>query len=79
MAAMPLRTKIGLVIGAVMFALGAYVALHPLWNRAPVTASRFLDLAFATFFLVKGWLYLRQAWRRPAPPSPGASTSQDGD
>jgi hypothetical protein len=29
---MPLRIKIGLVIGAVMFVLGAYIALHPLWS-----------------------------------------------
>ena len=78
---MPLRIKIGLVIGGVMFALGAYIALHPLWDRAPVTSSRFLDLAFATFFLVKGWLYLRQAWRGPAPPgaTTNASSGQDGD
>ena len=74
---MPLRTKIGLVIGAVMFALGAYIALHPLWSRDPVTQSRFLDLAFAAFVLVKGWLYLRQAWRRPRPPT--ASPRLDGD
>ena len=67
---MPLRLKIGLAIGTVMFALGAYIALHPLWSREPVSSSRFLDLAFATFFLVKGWLYLRQVWRRPRGPAP---------
>ena len=67
---MPLRLKIGLAIGTVMFALGAYIALHPLWSREPVSSSRFLDVAFAIFFLVKGWLYLRQAWRRPRTPSP---------
>lgn len=70
---MPLRTRIGLVIGAVMFALGSYVALHPLWDPRPVSTSRWLDLAFATFFLVKGWWYLRQAWRRrPAATEPPA-------
>ena len=73
---MPLRLKLGLVIGVVMVALGSYIALHPLWSREPVTQSRFLDLAFATFFLVKGWLYLRQLWRRPRPPA--ASPGQDG-
>jgi hypothetical protein len=79
---MPLRLKIGLAIGAVMAVLGAYIALHPLWSRDPVSSSRFLDLAFATFFLVKGYLYLRPVWRRPKPPAPpvsGASTGQDGD
>ena len=66
---MPLRLKIGLAIGTVMFALGAFVAIRPFWTREPVTQSRFLDLAFATFFLVKGGLYLRQVWRRPRSPS----------
>ena len=68
---MPLRLKLALAIGTVMFGLGAYIALHPLWSREPVSSSRFLDLAFATFFLVKGWLYLRQVWRRPKGPAPG--------
>jgi hypothetical protein len=72
---MPLRLKIGLVIGAVMAALGTYIALHPLWSRDPVSSSRFLDLAFATFFLVKGYLYLRPAWRRPREPDAGTRAS----
>jgi hypothetical protein len=61
---MPLRLKIGLVIGVVMFGLGAFLALRPLWDPVPKTGSRFLDLTFAIFFLVKGALYLRQPWRR---------------
>ena len=82
---MPLRIKIGLVIGAVMFGLGAFLALRPLWSPEPKTGSRLLDLAFATFFLIRGWLYLREAWRRPRPSSasptvpPTASPPQDGD
>ena len=67
---MPLPSRVGLVIGAVMFLLGSYVALHPLLRRGPVTASPLLDLAFATFFLVKGWLYLRPLFRRTPPPVP---------
>ncbi len=65
-----LRTKICHVIGAVMFALGSYIALHPLWSRELVTQSRLLDLACATFFLVKGWRFLRQGGRRPPSTSP---------
>ena len=66
---LPLATRLGLVIGAVMVVLGSYVALHPLWSREPVTSSRLLDAGFALFFLLKGWWYLRRGWR-PAPPSP---------
>ena len=69
----PLVARLGLVIGAVMFALGSYVALRPLWSREPVTTSRWLDLAFASFFLIKGWLHLRRGRRPPTPPS----TSED--
>ena len=48
-----------LVVGLVMLAFGAWVALHPLWSRTPVTSSRWLDVAFAFFFLLRGAMYLR--------------------
>ena len=76
---MPLHSRAGLVIGAVMFLLGSYVALHPLLGRGPVTASPWLDLAFATFFLVKGWLYLRPLFRRSPPAAPPTAPPADGD
>jgi hypothetical protein len=87
MATLPLRTKIGLVIGGVMFALGAFLSVNLTFTRTPKTGSILGDLVFMTFFLVKGLLYFRQAWRRPASPdahpspsaSTTASTSQDGD
>ena len=53
------RRRIALVVGPVMLALGAYIALHPLWDRTPVTGNRWTDMAFATFFLLRGVLYLR--------------------
>lgn len=55
----------GLLIGIVMVALGAFIALHPLWSHGrPFTASMWLDLVFALFFLLRGTMYLRAALRR---------------
>lgn len=65
--------RIPLVIGVVMIVLGAYVALHPLWApQRPLTASRWLDVTFAAFFLIKGWLNVRTARRDRRPHAPGA-------
>jgi hypothetical protein len=48
------------VLGWVMIALGAYVALHPLWSHGkPVTPSIWLDMAFAAVFLLRGAMNLR--------------------
>lgn len=60
-----LRTRLSLVIGLVMIGLGGWIALRPLWVRTPVTGQRFLDMAFAFFFLVRGGLYLRSLRRPP--------------
>jgi hypothetical protein len=80
MATLPLRTKIGLVIGGVMFAHGIFLSVNLTLTRTPKTGSILGDLVFMTFFLVKGLLYFRQARRRPTPPAGApASTSQDGD
>ena len=65
-----LRATIGLVLGVVMFALGSYVALRPLWaGPRPLTASRWLDMAIAAFFLIRGWMNVRSARRPPGPPA----------
>jgi uncharacterized membrane protein HdeD (DUF308 family) len=56
-----------LVLGWVMIALGLFVALHPLWSHGrPVTASIWLDMAFAAVFLLRGVMNIR-AKRRTAP------------
>ena len=60
------RRWLSLVIGVVMVGLGSYIALHPLWSRAPVTGNRWMDVAFAVFFLLRGGLYLRGLRRRPS-------------
>ena len=66
---MPLRARVVLAIGATMMALGAYVALRPLWaGPRPLTASRWLDMAAAAFFLLRGWMNVRGALRTPRRP-----------
>ena len=52
---------IRLVAGLLLAAVGAYLALHPLWAPGrPVTASRWLDAALALVLLLRAWLYLRR-------------------
>ena len=69
MAPLHSRARIVLGIGLVMMALGAFVALRPLWAGArPLTAARWLDVAFAFFFLLRGWLNVRSALRAPRGP-----------
>jgi hypothetical protein len=57
------RARLSLVLGVVMVGLGSYVALRPLWNRVPLTGQRWTDVAFATFFLLRGVMYLRSLRR----------------
>ena len=59
---MLVRYRIVFGIGVIMMALGAFVALRPLWaGPRPLTASRWLDIAFALFFLARGWMNVRRA------------------
>lgn len=60
----PLRTaNIGLAIGAVMAALGLFLALRLVaFDAPPVTGQFWLDLAFALFFMARGALQYRR-WR----------------
>ena len=72
------RATIVLVIGVIMIALGAYIALRLAWmGGAPLTATRWLDFAFGAFFVFRGALNIRNARRMqaisgapPANPSP---------
>ena len=55
-----MMNKVRLVLGWVMIALGAYVAVHPLWSHGqPVTTSIWLDMAFAAVFLLRGVMNVR--------------------
>jgi len=61
------RFWLGLVLGAVMIAIGVYVAARPLWNPLPVTGSRVLDMALAALFLLRGFMNLRVIRRTDNP------------
>ena len=59
-----MRRNLSLVLGVLMIGLGLYALLWPLvMGRGAVSSSRWLDLGFAAFFLIRGTIYLR-AWRR---------------
>jgi hypothetical protein len=54
-----------LVLGIVLVALGAFVALRPLFTHGAVlTGTRWLDVAFAAVFLLRGAFNVRSALRR---------------
>ena len=58
------RWTLKLVLGVIMIGLGAYVAVRPLLpSHRVLTGSRWLDAAFALFFLLRGWMNVRSALR----------------
>ena len=62
---------VALVLGLLMIALGLFLALRPLLAPGrPVTASRWLDIAFALFFLLRGAMNVRSARRPRGPGAP---------
>lgn len=61
------RYTLPLVTGAVMILLGAFIALRPLWaGPRPLSNSRWLDVAFAAFFLLRGLMNVRGARKQRA-------------
>jgi uncharacterized membrane protein HdeD (DUF308 family) len=60
-----MRWMTPLVLGVAMFALGAFIALRPLFTHfATFTPSRWLDMTFAVLFLLRGWLNVKTALKR---------------
>jgi hypothetical protein len=58
------RWTLKLVLGVIMIGLGAYVAVLPLLpSHRALTGSRWLDVAFAAFFILRGWMNVRSALR----------------
>lgn len=54
-----------LVLGVVMFVIGLYVAVRPLWtHNATLTGARWLDMAFAIVFMLRGVMNVRVAVNR---------------
>jgi len=59
------RWVVTLILGIVMFGLGLYVGIRPLWtHNAVVTGARWLDMAFAAVFMLRGVLNVRTAMSR---------------
>jgi hypothetical protein len=59
------RSIITLVLGIILFALGAFIAVRPIFtNYAVLTSARWLDLTFATVFMFRGALNVRTALNR---------------
>lgn len=61
-------TRFSFLLGVAMIALGAMVALAPLLaplvlHRPSITPSRWLDMVFAFFFIVRGVMNVRLAQR----------------
>ena len=53
-----------LILGVILIGLGTYVAIRPLWApRSTVSGSRWLDIAFAAVFLLRGVVNVRSALR----------------
>lgn len=60
-----MRWMTPLVLGVVMFALGMFLALRPLFTHfATFTPSHWLDMTFAALFLMRGWLNVKTALKR---------------
>jgi hypothetical protein len=54
-----------IVIGIALFALGVFVAVRPLFvHGATLTGTRWLDMAFALVFMLRGAVNVRSALRR---------------
>ena len=57
---MKVRATLAVVLGVVMFGIGAFIAVRPLWGAPPVTGgSRVFDYVFAAFFMLRGAMNLR--------------------
>lgn len=61
------RWKVSLVLGVVLFGLGLFIAVRPIWTHNGVlTGTRWLDMAFAVVFMLRGAINVRTALRRRA-------------
>jgi hypothetical protein len=72
------NTRIVLVLGAVMVALGIVVVVRLLRGAAPLTTSGFLDGVFAAFFILRGALNVHAARRATRPPPTFGDGSSSG-
>ncbi len=71
---MTFRQRLIFALGIVMVLLGAFVALHAIWARRPITGALWLDAAFALVFVLRGVMNIRAARRARPPQSPQRNT-----
>jgi hypothetical protein len=58
------RNTLKLVLGVVMFVLGLYIAVRPMFtNNAILTGSRWLDATFSLVFMLRGAINVRSVLR----------------
>ena len=61
---MPVRSVLSGVLGIAMLGLGGFVALRPFWvHGATFTGARWLDVAFALVFMLRGLMNVSSARR----------------
>ena len=61
------RNLLKLVLGVVMFVLGLYIAVRPMFtNNAILTGSRWLDATFSFVFMIRGAINVRSVLRARA-------------
>ena len=64
-----------LLVGVILLIFGAFIALRPLFAHGqPLTPSRWLDVVFALFFLVRGVMNVRSARRASVSRGGGGAT-----
>lgn len=65
MAPVPVRWVITLVLGAILVAIGVYIAARPLWtHNATLMGARWLDMAVAAVSMLRGAVNIRVALRK---------------
>ena len=61
------RNILKLVLGIVMFGLGLYIAVRPMFtHNAILTGARWLDMTFAFVFMLRGAMNVRSVQRARA-------------
>ncbi len=59
------RSAFGAVTGVILFGIGLFVAVRPLFTHNGVlTGARWLDLTFAVVFMLRGVINVRTSLRR---------------
>jgi uncharacterized membrane protein HdeD (DUF308 family) len=53
-----------MVLGVILFLLGAFIAVRPLFVHHPTTTAQWLDITFALVFMLRGVLNVKTALRR---------------